>query len=185
MIPDYTIVRKDATTNNEIGLLIYISDTMSYKHQSHLDQPGVVAVWLEISTAKSSPNLVGFCYRNPACRVGWIDAFTEMMDRVSFKSKEIILLGDLNIYHIKANPGWTNIYDSYNLHQMVKSPTRVTKNSKTSIDLIYVSESRHVIETCVPIYNIHEYYPVCLTWIRKGATIPKIGHKIIILPLLL
>ena len=137
------------------------------------------AVWLEISIAKSSPILVGFCYRNPACRVDWIDAFTEIMDRVSFESKEIILLGDFNIDLTKANPRWKNIFDSYNLCQMVKSPTRVTQNSKTLIDHIYVSVSRNVVETCVPISNISDHYPVCLTWIKKGAKIPKIGRKTI------
>ena len=128
LIPDYTIVRKDATTNNETGLLIYISDTITYKHLSHLDQPGVEAVWLEICITKSSPILVGFCYRNPACRGGWIDVFSEMMDTVSFESKESILLGDFNIDLTKANRRWKNIFDSYNLYQMVKSPTRVTQN---------------------------------------------------------
>ena len=62
---------------------------------------------------------------------------------------------------------------------MVKSPTRVTKNSKTLNDHIYVSESRNVIETCVPISNISDHYPVYLTWINKGAKMPKIGHKTI------
>ena len=74
------------------------------KHLFHLDQPGVDAVWLEISTAKSTPILVGFCYRNPALCVGWIDASTEKMDRASFESKEIILLHDFNINLKKANP---------------------------------------------------------------------------------
>ena len=63
LISDYTIVRKDTITNNKTDLLIYISDTISYKHLSHL--------------AKSFPILVGFCYRNPACHVGWLDAFTK------------------------------------------------------------------------------------------------------------
>ena len=108
-----------------------------------------------------------------------MDAFAEMTDRVSFESKEITLLGDFNIDLIKANSRRKNIYDSYNLYQMVKSPTRVTKNSKTLIDHIYVSDSRNVIETCVPISNISDHYPVCLTGIKKGAKIPKTGHKII------
>ena len=42
-----------------------------------------------------------------------MDAFTEMMDRVSFESKEIILLGDFNIDLIKANSRWKNILDSH------------------------------------------------------------------------
>ena len=62
---------------------------------------------------------------------------------------------------------------------MVKSPSRVTQNSETLIDHIYVSESRNIIETCVPTSNISDHYPVCLIWNRKGAKIPKIGRKTI------
>ena len=47
-IPGYSILRRDSKTNNETGLIIYINDILSYKHLSHLDQPGVEAVWLEI-----------------------------------------------------------------------------------------------------------------------------------------
>ena len=137
------------------------------------------AVWLEISIAKSAPILVGFSYRNPASRIDWMDAFTEMMDRVTFETKEIILLGDFNMDLKKPNPRWKHSFDSYNLHQIVKSPTRVTQNSETLIDHIYVSESRNIIETCVPASNISDHYPVCLTWNKKGAKIPKIGHKTI------
>ena len=88
LIPDYTIIRRDAKANGEAGLLIYISDAVPFKHLFRLDQPGVEAVWLEISMAKSAPILVGFCYRNPASRIDWMDAFTEMMDRVTFETKK-------------------------------------------------------------------------------------------------
>ena len=60
---------------------------------------------------------------------------------------------------------------------MIKSPTRVTQNSKTLIDHTCISESRNDIEACVPNYNISDHYLVCLTWTKKGAEIPKIGHK--------
>ena len=95
LIPDYTIIRRDAKAKSEAELLIYISDAIPFKHLLHLDQPGVEAVWLEISIAKSAPILVGFCYRNPAQRIDWIDAFTEMIDRVTFgTTTKNILLGD-------------------------------------------------------------------------------------------
>ena len=120
LIPDYTIVRRDAKTNCETGLLIYFSDTISCKHLFHLYQPGVEAIWIEItcSIIKSTPILDGFCYRYPASRVGWLDVFT-MVDRFSFESKEIILLGDFNINLKKAHPQCKNSFDSYNLHQLV------------------------------------------------------------------
>ena len=137
------------------------------------------AVWLEISISKSTPIVVGFCYRNPTSRVDWIHAFTAMMDNVLFESKQIILLGDVNVDLQKSNLQWTNNLDTYNLHQLIKLPTTVTQNSATLIDHIYVSETRHAIETCVPISSISDHYPVCVTWSTKGAKIPKTGHKII------
>ena len=156
-IPGYTILRRDAKAANETGLIIYISNVLSYKHMSHLDQPGTEATWLEISTSKSTPTLVGYCYRNPASRVDWIHDFKAMMDNVAFESKEIILLGDFNIDLQKSNPQWTNNLDTYNLHQLIKSPTRVTHNSSTLIDHIYVSETKNAVETCVPISNVSDH----------------------------
>ena len=47
------------------------------------------------------------------------------------------------------------------------------------IDRIYVSETKNAVETCVPISNVSDHYPVCVTWSKKGAKIPKIGHKVI------
>ena len=79
----------------------------------------------------------------------------------------------------KPNPWWKNSFDSYNLHQLIKSPTRVTQKSKTLIDHIYVSESRNITETCVPISDICDHYLVCVTWTKKGAKIPTIGYKTI------
>ena len=82
-IPGYSFLRRDSKANNEIALIVYISDILSYKHLSHLDQPGMEAI------------LVDFCYRNPASRIDWIH--TTMMDNVVFERKETILLGDFNI----------------------------------------------------------------------------------------
>ena len=101
------------------------------------------------------------------------------MVNVVFECKELILLGDCNIDLQKSNSQRTHNLDTYNLHQLIKLPTRATQNSATFIDHIYVSETRHAIETCVPISNISDHYPVCVTWSRKGVKIPKIGYKVI------
>ena len=85
LIPDYTIIRTDAKANDDAELLIYVSDAIPFKHLFHLDQLGVEAVWLEISIAKSAPVLVGFCYRNPASGIDWMDAFTEMVSHIRIK----------------------------------------------------------------------------------------------------
>ena len=96
-----------------------------------------------------------------------------------FESKELILLGDFNIHLQKSNSQWTYNLDTYNLHQLILLPTRVTQNPVTLIDHIHVSETRHAIETCVPISNISDHYPKCVTWSRKGVKIPKTSHEVI------
>ena len=76
-MPGCTILRRDPKANNETGLIIYVSNVLSYKHMSHLDQPGVEGTGLETSISKSTPILVGYCYRNPALRVAWMHDLRE------------------------------------------------------------------------------------------------------------
>ena len=63
--------------------------------------------------------------------------------------------------------------DSFSLCQLVKLPTRLTENSKTLIDHIYVSKSRNAIETYVPVSNISDHFTVCLTWTKNYAKMKK------------
>ena len=58
------------------------------------------------------------------------------MDAVCFESKEIILLGDFNIDLLKPSKSWTDKTETYNLHQLIATPTLVTATSKTLIDHI-------------------------------------------------
>jgi hypothetical protein len=45
------------------------------------------------------------------------------------------------------------------LKQIVKEPTRVTKESKTLIDHIYITN----LEKLVVQYSVSDHYPVCMT----------------------
>ena len=178
-IPGFHIIRRDPTKTRETGLLIYVSESITFKRLQHLESHEVESLWIEITLKKSTPILVGFCYRNPSERTNWMDRYDSMMEAVLLESKEIILLGDFNIDLMKTNNQWNQQIDSYNLHQLIQSPTRVTQNSQTIIDHIYVTNKRNVIETSVPVFNCSDHYPVCITWSKKGVKIPKPGHKII------
>ena len=90
-IPGYTIVRKDPKLQKETGLLVYISQCITFKRISYLENLSVESVWIEISFKRSKPVLVGFIYRNPTERVDWIDKFDLMMDAVANDSKETII----------------------------------------------------------------------------------------------
>ena len=48
---------------------------------------------------------------------------SSMMDAASLDASEIILLGDFNIDLLKPQTAWLGITSSYNLVQLVNSPT--------------------------------------------------------------
>ena len=100
-----------------------------------------------------------------------------MMDAASLDASEVILLGDFNIDLLKPQTSWLDITSSYNLVQLVNSPTRITASSKTIIDHIYSTHEQNICELCVPIFGCSDHLPICLTWSKKGTKIPKTGHK--------
>ena len=120
---------------------------------------------------------MSFLYRNPLEKVEWMEKFSSMMDAASLDASEIILLGDFNIDLLKRQISWLDITSSYNLVQLVNSPTRITASSKTIIDHIYTTHEQNIRELCVPTFGCSDRLPVCLTWSKKGTKIPKTGHK--------
>ena len=72
-------------------------------------------------------------------------------------------MGDFNIDLSYSNPKWDNQYSTYNLQQLIDRPTRVTAQTKTLIDHIYVNMKQNVSEVCCPYNACSDHFPVCLT----------------------
>ena len=180
--PGYEPVRNKPTHDLETGLLMYIHQSIRFNRIKSLEQHNVETLWIEIQMKYSKPFLLCFLYRNPAeKRVDWIDRFISMMDKAYDYSKDIIVLGDFNMDLLKENSHWNLTYKSYGLSQLIQSPTRVAKGSKTLIDHLYVTDPKTIIETSVPISGCSDHFPICFTWSKKGVKIPKLNHKTVIL----
>ena len=100
-----------------------------------------------------------------------------MMDAAPLDASEIFLLGDFNIDLLKPHTSWLDITSSYNIVQLVNSPSRITASSKTNIDPIYTTHEQNICELYVPIFGCSNNLPECLTWNKKGTKISKTGHK--------
>lgn len=92
--------------------------------------------------AKNNKIIVGCIYRSPS---GDTAQFMELLeDTLSYLyncSSSIILCGDWNINHLLETPTKKRldiIMNTYNLVQIVNFPTRITHNSTTLIDCIYL-----------------------------------------------
>ena len=63
------------------------------------------------------------------------------------------------------------------LHQLIDKPTRITTNSETLIDHIYVTTKQNIAEVCSLVCGCSDHLPICITWFKKGVKIPKTAHK--------
>ena len=129
-------------------------------------------MWLEIQFKGSRPLVVCFIYRPPNSLISWFDTFNEQLERATLKNYETILLGDLNIdlkcdlYSNERNV-LEDITQVNNFIQMVKEYTRVTPNTRTLSDHIYVNNAENIQEINVPHISISDHYAVCITRKKK------------------
>ena len=178
-VPGYNVIRRDSELTKETGLLLYFNQSVILKRLSHLESFQVESIWVETKVKHSKPLIIGFIYRNPAERIDWFDNFNLMMDAATLENKEIILLGDFNIDLLKPQSQWIQLYQTFGLHQLIDTATRITDTSETLIDHIYTTSKENIVEISSPILGCSDHSPVCITWLRKGVKIPRLVHKVI------
>ena len=67
-----------------------------------------------------------------------------MMEKVTERNANSLLLGDSNIDLFKQAPAWNNTTALFGLEQLVEEATRVTKSSAALIDHIYTNNKPQV-----------------------------------------
>ena len=73
---------------------MYVRNCINAKRRLDLETNNISCIWIEITTGKSKPFLIGNMYRPPDATVEFIDRFENFIDNVSSECKEMILLGD-------------------------------------------------------------------------------------------
>ena len=109
-------------------------------------QPENIFVEIEINKLKI---LVGVLYKSPSVRYGVYSEILEVLAFLTTKYDNCIFLGDYNIDQLKTeSPAFkyfkNNILEPLSLTQIVNSPTRVTKDTSTLIDLILTNSPQNI-----------------------------------------
>ena len=140
-INDYTVLRRDNSNPLHTSLALYVHKSIenNVRHRLDLEIEAIDCIWVEINESKTKPLLVGYVYRNPASSQEWPDDFISMMDKVTERKANGLLLGDFNIDLFKQPPAWNSTTALFGLEQLVEEATRVTKSSATLIDHIYTN----------------------------------------------
>ena len=93
-IDGYNLLRAGRNRNGG-GVAFYIKNNIAHNRQSIISKKSENIV-LDIFLLKSKPITVCIIWRSPN-QVDFIDHFNNALDKLSFQSNEIYLLGDFNI----------------------------------------------------------------------------------------
>ena len=86
-----------------------------------------------------------------------------ILDTVTANGKEILLFGDFNCCFMSAHRNNSeckqlkSLFKSLNLKQLINSPTRISKDSKSLIDLIAVNYPQNICDSGVVSANLSDH----------------------------
>ena len=178
-MPGFQFIHKDRQNCEGGGVTIYLSDNIKWKkEQSWRKKKSNVFGW-KLSFLNDQKGqielfkgfLVGCIYRQPDSsnhlRKNFNKLLNEMLTKVNEVSMETFLLGDINInYFTKSNHiEIKDIFISHGLDQIVKAPIRLTKDTKTLIDVILRKNRSHVRYTKVIPLSLSDHD--CVACVRK------------------
>ena len=147
-IEGYKLSRLDRTTKSGGGVCIYTRTSLKVKILKELtgkSPSGFHQLWVQVQHKNLKSIIFCIVYRPPDCSVAcFADEFLEKHTLALTYGKEVFIIGDLNIDILKKNQesrALMNLCSSLNLTQLITSPTRVTTQSSTLIDVIMTTNT--------------------------------------------
>ena len=176
-ISGYNIIRKDRKDEQRGGgTAIYYKSKFVARPRPDIDSDGVETVWLEIIFPNKSKLLISSLYRPPNVDLKDLSPKIEsLLDYSSRENIETMLLGDLNC-DLTAKKRSTDtkdlckLFNIYQFTQLIKSPTRITQHSSTTLDLIFTTNTEKIINFGVLNCSISDH---SLVYAIRRAKIPR------------
>ncbi len=127
---------------------------MPYCTRSDLQASNIESSVIEINRKKARKLFVFTVYKAPDKKLElFLEGLSNML-RIVPSESDIIILGDFNVNVLatKKDPLRQQLIRFGNLHyleQLIKTPTRITEKSATAIDLLFVNNYHHIIDSGV------------------------------------
>ena len=174
-IPGYSLVRKDRqclTKSCGGGVLIFVRDGIPFVVMSDLIKHNFECLWVEIKRPKCKRMILCCSYRPDDGNIdGFISNLADSLNYIDTENSEIVLVGDFNIDYSTKNQLRRKLDEfalQHSLSQIICKPTRVTENSSTTIDLMFVNNTHRVVQSDVLQSSISDHSIVFCT-IKGGV----------------
>ena len=145
-----------------------------------LVQPEMIFIEVKIGVVKMA---VGVIYKSPLIPYSVFAAIHENIAFVTSKYEHCIILGDMNIDHLKIDSSALKFFNSYvtepfALTQIVEKPTRIAATSSTLIDVILLSSNSENVKAhdVVDTPGISDH---CLIFMAYSLKKPKFKPRIL------
>ena len=158
----YNVIRNDRDEFGG-GVCIFVRSSINYKIIKDFADENLELIALEIKKPNSRPFLVATWYRPPKSPVCIFDSFEQFIQKIDKTYEDIYILGDMNCDFMR-DPSESHtkclidVLDIYQFSQTITKPTRVTKTSKTLIDLFITNNTKSVSQSGVYPLSISDHY---------------------------
>ena len=145
MITGYKVARLDRKDQEGGDCIIYYSDSLHVYERDDL-KTDIEAIWIDV-TIKSQKLLLGCVYRPPD-DYNFYNKFYSLLEYSVRNRKNVVILGDLNSDRIaKGYEGrrLLRILGSFDLHNVIKDPTRTTVTTSILLDLLITIDTSKII----------------------------------------
>ena len=159
-IEGYDILRSDRKRNGG-GVCMYIRCHVNYENRPDLIPNDLEAICLEIKQANSKSFIISSVYRPPNTSVETFSKIEKLIQQVDNENKEFYLLGDLNCNLLDSSLSnvktLQEIMQLCQLTQVINEPTRVTKSTKSILDVCITSSPEKIIQSGVVHLGISDH----------------------------
>jgi hypothetical protein len=176
-IPGYKLICNNRKILSKGGVAIYIKAHIPFKVLENISvfhEGEFETIFIE-TTGSTQRTIVGEIYRIPNTPDAIsIERFESLLSKLQQKGASTTIGTDQNYDYLKIDThdktsDLLNLFMSSNLTPTITKPTRVTHNSATLIDNIYVRHDTRFIYSGIIPFNISDHFPVFCFLGQKDA----------------
>lgn len=173
-ILNYNLYRNDRNCRGG-GVMVFIRNDIPTRRRKDFESANFESVVLQCTIGKKTWFIVN-AYKPPKLASDTFEReFSFCVDKMLEVSDNIVLLGDLNCNMLKTPNILTDMCDIFDLKNIVREPTCITKNSETLLDVILTSKPRSFINTLVADIGISDFHKLVATVMR--SSLPKLAPR--------
>lgn len=144
-IDGYNFIRKDRDSRGG-GVGIYLRTSFRYEILNNNSHDALEQIWIKFKLCNRT-YIIGTLYRPPKKNLlEFMNVFEDALSDFTPTCSDIICGGDINIDLLDSENSKSIIFndciESYNLKQIINTPTRITKSSCTLLDVILISNDK-------------------------------------------